>query len=510
MATNENNSDPDVTNESSSPDDSSNDLPEEQDGGLTAEEAANKPYDGTEVWSKNKYLLFTIFGLIALTVAGFTFFKNKDREEASDRSSRFLAASNESAGTVAINFAAGYAAGTTSAMVMDAETNAQFSTGDRVYNANKELVGIVTAVANTSITIGEGTLVALADDDILWKTRAEELFLSFARDYDESLGGVASFRAAAIEYRVKRYADSAKNFELAASKLSGDPLAGRALLGQAISLIKSGDSGESGIALLRKIADDDSLLPADRAEARFLLAVQALADEDENTFSSELKILATDVNASYFHGRLVELSKTRKLLASAQSLPDLNLERGRAFLEENKKRKEVVSLESGLQYEILKKGNGTSPLEDDEVEVHYHGTLLDGQVFDSSIERDEPAKFKANGVIKGWIEALQLMQIGDKWKLFIPSDLAYAENGNNSIGPNETLTFEVELLAITPRPEVPQVVDSNASDSNSSSGEAPLIIPGTEGNATVPAPAIEVNASAPKLPKQPVDGNGSE
>jgi FKBP-type peptidyl-prolyl cis-trans isomerase len=437
MATNENNSDPDVTNESSSPDDSSNDLPEEQDGGLTAEEAANKSYDGTEVWSKNKNLLFTIFGLIALTVAGFTFFKNKDREEASDRSSRFLAASNESEG-------------------------------------------------------------------------AEDLFLAFASDYDESLGGVASFRAAAIQYRDKRYADSAKNFEKAASKLSGDPLAGRALLGQAMSLVKDGISGEQGIAILRRIADDDSLLPADRSEARFLLAVQALADDDENTFSSELKILAADVNASYFHGRLVELSKTRKLLESAQSLPGINLERGRAFLEENKKRKEVVSLESGLQYEILKEGNGTSPLEDDEVEVHYHGTLLDGQVFDSSIERGEPAKFNVNGVIKGWIEALQLMKVGDKWKLFIPSNLAYAENGNNSIGPNETLTFEVELLSITPKPTPPEIVDSNASDSNSSSGSAPLIIPGTEGNATVPAPAIEVNASAPKLPKQPVDGNGSE
>ena len=188
----------------------------------------------------------------------------------------------------------------------------------------------------------------------------------------------------------------------------------------------------------------------------------------------------------------------------------INLQRGRAFLEENKKRKEVVSLESGLQYEILKEGNGTTPLEDDEVEVHYHGTLLDGEVFDSSIERGDPAKFNVNGVIKGWIEALQLMKVGDKWKLFVPSNLAYAENGNNSIGPNETLTFEVELLGITPKPQVPQIVDSNASDSNSSFGSAPLIIPRTEGNATVPAPLIESNASVPPITVQPIDGNGSE
>ena len=316
---------------------------------------------------------------------------------------------------------------------------------------------------------------------------------------DRSLGGVASFRAAAMQYRDKRYVDSAKNFEKAASTLSGDPLAGRALLGQAVSLIKGGISDEQGIAILRRIADDDSLLPVDRTEARFLLAVQALADDDEGTFSSELKILAADVNASYFHGRLVELSKTRELLKSAESLADLNLEKGRAFLEENKKRKEVVSLESGLQYEILKEGNGTSPLEDDEVEVHYHGTLLDGEVFDSSIELDTPDKLRFTGEIKGRDEALQLMKVGGKWKLFVPSDLAYAEKGNNSIGPNETLTFEVELLNITPRPQVPQVLDSNITDSNTSSADAPLLIPGLDGN-----------ASAPSVPKQPVDGNGSE
>ena len=426
MATNENNSDPDQTNDSSTPDDSSNGLPEEQEGGLTAEEAANRPHDEAEIWSKNKNFLFTVFGLIALAVAAYNYYNNQDREETSERSSRFLAANNETEG-------------------------------------------------------------------------AEDLFLAFARDYDESLGGVASFRAAAMQYRDKRYAEAAKNFEKAASTLSGDPLAGRALLGQAVSLIKGGISDEQGIAILRRIADDDSLLPVDRTEARFLLAVQALADDDEGTFSSELKILATDVNASYFHGRLVELSKTRELLKSAESLADLNLEKGRAFLEENKKRKEVVSLESGLQYEILKEGNGSSPLEDDEVEVHYHGILLDGEVFDSSIERGEPTKFNVNGVIKGWIEALQLMKAGGKWKLFVPSDLAYAEKGNNSIGPNQTLTFEVELLNITPRAQVPQVLDSNATDSNTSSADAPLIIPRADGN-----------ASAPSVPKQPVDGNGSK
>ena len=162
--------------------------------------------------------------------------------------------------------------------------------------------------------------------------------------------------------------------------------------------------------------------------------------------------------------------------------------------------------ESGLQYEILSKGESDqSPQADDEVEVHYHGTLVNGEVFDSSVERGEPSKFKVNQVISGWTEALQLMVLGDKWKLFIPSDLAYGETGNNSIGPNETLIFEVELLGITrqeePEPE-PVVVDSNATDVNSSSADAPLVIPEVDANASVPI--VEANLTAP------ADGNGSE
>ena len=126
-----------------------------------------------------------------------------------------------------------------------------------------------------------------------------------------------------------------------------------------------------------------------------------------------------------------------------------NLEEGKAFLAENGKNEKVVTLPSGLQYEVLTEGNGAKPAATDKVKCHYHGTLLNGTVFDSSVERGEPALFGVNQVIKGWVEALQLMSVGSKWRLFIPSHLAYGEQGaGNSIEPNTTLIFDVELLGI--------------------------------------------------------------
>lgn len=122
---------------------------------------------------------------------------------------------------------------------------------------------------------------------------------------------------------------------------------------------------------------------------------------------------------------------------------------GVAFLEENGKKPGVITTASGLQYKILATGDGKQPKDTDTVTTHYKGTLIDGREFDSSYKRDKPASFPVKGVIKGWTEALQLMHVGDKWQLFIPSDLAYGPSKRSElIGANSTLVFEIELLGI--------------------------------------------------------------
>ncbi|WP_422103229.1 FKBP-type peptidyl-prolyl cis-trans isomerase [Vreelandella sp.] len=132
----------------------------------------------------------------------------------------------------------------------------------------------------------------------------------------------------------------------------------------------------------------------------------------------------------------------------AAELAQMNLEEGQDFLAENAERDEVEVTESGLQYEVLESGDGATPGAEDTVEVNYEGMLLDGTVFDSSFERGESVSFQVNQVIEGWQEALQLMSVGDSWMLYIPAELAYGERGQGPIGPNEMLTFRVELLGI--------------------------------------------------------------
>jgi|UniRef100_UPI00404A73A7 FKBP-type peptidyl-prolyl cis-trans isomerase FklB len=121
---------------------------------------------------------------------------------------------------------------------------------------------------------------------------------------------------------------------------------------------------------------------------------------------------------------------------------------GQEFLTQNKQRESVVVTDSGLQYEVLTNGDGAKPTDEQTVEVHYHGTLVDGTVFDSSVKRGEPISFPVTGVIPGWVEALQLMTVGSKWKLFIPAHLAYGNRAQGPIPAGSVLIFEVELLAI--------------------------------------------------------------
>lgn len=169
---------------------------------------------------------------------------------------------------------------------------------------------------------------------------------------------------------------------------------------------------------------------------------------DINSFTKAVEDVLKNNNTSMSYDEAKEIINEYFTKLQEEKL-DINLKAGQEFLEENKKRPGVVALPSGLQYEIIKEGNGQMPKATDQVKCHYHGTLIDGTVFDSSVQRGTPATFGVNQVIQGWVEALQLMPVGSKWKLFIPSDLAYGKQGaGQSIEPNSSLIFEVEVLDI--------------------------------------------------------------
>ncbi|HEY7774441.1 MAG TPA: FKBP-type peptidyl-prolyl cis-trans isomerase [Marinagarivorans sp.] len=152
-----------------------------------------------------------------------------------------------------------------------------------------------------------------------------------------------------------------------------------------------------------------------------------------------------------------------KRKAETDKLAVENLEKGQAFLAENAKKDGVKTTESGLQYKVISAvEDAASPKAEDTVKVHYHGTLIDGTVFDSSKDRGQPVSFPVSGVIQGWVEGLQLMNVGEKYELYIPAELAYGENGTGPIGPNSALVFEVELLEINP--EAPEGHPHGAGD----------------------------------------------
>lgn len=165
----------------------------------------------------------------------------------------------------------------------------------------------------------------------------------------------------------------------------------------------------------------------------------ALTERDPAMTPAEMRAVLTDLNSR------IAAAKEEKKMQKAKAV----LLEGQMFLERNSGKKGVMVLPSGLQYEVIKAGTGTSPRVTDTVTVHYRGTLIDGTEFDSSFKRNKPATFSLDRVIKGWTEGLQLMKAGGSYRLFVPPDLAYGEAGAGGlIGPNSTLVFEVELLSI--------------------------------------------------------------
>jgi len=172
----------------------------------------------------------------------------------------------------------------------------------------------------------------------------------------------------------------------------------------------------------------------------------ALFEAIETIYSGGEPALSAEEAASIRDAFIAERRATVE--AEREELAAENAAEGEAFLRENRTKEGVMVTESGLQYQVLAQGEGPKPAASDRVRVHYRGTLLDGQEFDSSYTRGEPATFVLNQVIPGWTEGLQLMPVGSKYKFYIPSDLAYGPQGGRSIEPNATLIFEVELLGI--------------------------------------------------------------
>ena len=184
-----------------------------------------------------------------------------------------------------------------------------------------------------------------------------------------------------------------------------------------------------------------------RASGIQTINVQDFADGVAAVFDGLAPKMSYDEAKAEIQKFFTEMEKKQQ--EAAAKMAEVNEKAGKVFLEENGKRVEVKTTASGLQYEVLKEGDGAQPTAQDQVEVHYTGKLIDGTVFDSSVERGQPATFGVTQVIPGWVEALQLMKAGSKWRLFIPSNLAYGPQGaGNIIGPNQTLIFDVELLKV--------------------------------------------------------------
>jgi FKBP-type peptidyl-prolyl cis-trans isomerase FklB len=206
----------------------------------------------------------------------------------------------------------------------------------------------------------------------------------------------------------------------------------------------------------------DSSLKTSKEKVSYTIGAQIGADMKRQAVDIDPDVLAKGVKDGFRGSKMLltdqemreAFTGLQRQMAAKQAehmrvIGGKNKQEGAAFLAENNKKEGVKVTPSGLQYKIIKEGTGKMPKAEDTVTVNYRGTLIDGAEFDSSYKRGEPATFPVKGVIKGWTEALQLMKVGSKWQLFIPSDLAYGDRGaGRDIGPNSTLIFEVELLGV--------------------------------------------------------------
>lgn len=220
----------------------------------------------------------------------------------------------------------------------------------------------------------------------------------------------------------------------------------------------------AGIVLLagQVVAEETQTLKTEKEKLSYSIGMEIGSNLKRQAIDVEVDLLLKGLRDGFSGGKtLLSPEEVRKVLTTFQKemmakqkeeakvLGEKNKKEGEAFLAENKKKPGVVTLPSGLQYKVIKAGTGKKPKATDTVKTHYRGTLLDGTEFDSSYRRGEPATFPVKGVIPGWTEALQLMEEGAKWQLFIPPHLAYGERGAGPvIGPNATLIFEVELISV--------------------------------------------------------------
>ena len=205
-------------------------------------------------------------------------------------------------------------------------------------------------------------------------------------------------------------------------------------------------------------AQEKPVLKSQKEKVSYIIGMNIGSDLKRQSVDIDTNILARGVNDGFSGGQPLlteqEMRETmaafqKEMIAKQEEIGKKNKIEGEAFLAENKKKEGVKTLPSGLQYKVIKAGTGKKPKLTDTITAHYRGTLINGTEFDSSYRRGQPASFQVNGVVPGWTEALQLMEEGAKWQLFIPSNLAYGERGaGREIGPNAALIFEVELLSI--------------------------------------------------------------